>query len=89
VIQTRNVITTLIAAVAFMAAPPMMTKMVYAADIHHGISAYGYGNNYNSLGHPSDPNYFRVVGGIDFGIDYNCPANCFLQHEDPGHSPHP
>jgi hypothetical protein len=39
------------------------------------INTYGYANNYYSLGHPSDPNYFRIMGGSDFGIDYNPPPN--------------
>ncbi len=34
-------------------------------------NTYGYANNYYALGHPSDPNYFRIMGGSDFGIDYN------------------
>ena len=37
------------------------------------INTYGYANNYYALGHPSDPNYFRILGGSDFGIDYNPP----------------
>ena len=32
-------------------------------------------DNYFALGHPSDPNYFRPVGGSDFGIDYNPAGN--------------
>jgi hypothetical protein len=39
------------------------------------INTYGYANNYYALGHPSDPNYFRILGGSDFGIDYNPPPN--------------
>ena len=51
-----------------------------AADILDSVNApyinslattYGYANNYYALGHPSDPNYFRIMGGSDFGIDYN------------------
>ncbi len=34
-----------------------------------------YASNYFALGHPSDPNYFRVMGGSDFGIDYNPTGN--------------
>ncbi|MBS9535641.1 phosphoesterase [Mycobacterium sp. M1] len=30
-----------------------------------------YDSNYFALGHPSNPNYFRILGGSDFGIDYN------------------
>jgi hypothetical protein len=30
-----------------------------------------YDTNYFALGHPSDPNYIRPLGGSDFGIDYN------------------
>ncbi|MGB9303543.1 MAG: alkaline phosphatase family protein, partial [Mycobacterium sp.] len=39
------------------------------------INTYGYANDFYALGHPSDPNYFRVVGGSDFGIDWNPVAN--------------
>ncbi|ORW98328.1 Phosphoesterase family protein [Mycolicibacter terrae] len=39
------------------------------------INTYGYADNYYALGHPSDPNYFRVLGGSDFGIDYNSALN--------------
>lgn len=39
------------------------------------INTYGYADNYYALGHPSDPNYIRVVGGSDFGIDYNPASN--------------
>jgi hypothetical protein len=35
------------------------------------INSNGYANNYFALGHPSDPNYIRPLGGSDFGIDYN------------------
>ena len=31
--------------------------------------------NYFALGHPSDPNYIRPLGGSDFGIDYNPTGN--------------
>ncbi|MHA7730486.1 PE domain-containing protein [Mycobacterium sp. ML3] len=39
------------------------------------INSYGYANNYYALGHPSDPNYFRIMGGSDFGLIYNAPPN--------------
>lgn len=39
------------------------------------INTYGYDDNYYALGHPSDPNYFRILGGSDFGIDYNSAPN--------------
>ncbi|BBY34388.1 alkaline phosphatase family protein [Mycolicibacter minnesotensis] len=39
------------------------------------INTYGYDDNYYALGHPSDPNYFRILGGSDFGIDYNTGLN--------------
>ncbi|WP_067967383.1 alkaline phosphatase family protein [Mycolicibacter icosiumassiliensis] len=39
------------------------------------INNYGYDDNYYALSHPSDPNYFRILGGSDFGIDYNSPPN--------------
>lgn len=35
----------------------------------------GYASNYFALGHPSNPNYIRVLGGSDFGIDYNANPN--------------
>ena len=35
------------------------------------IDNNGFADNYFALGHPSDPNYIRVMGGSDFGIDYN------------------
>ncbi len=43
------------------------------------INAYGLGSNYYALTHPSDPNYYPIIGGTDFGTNYNCPANCFDQ----------
>ncbi len=39
------------------------------------INTYGYADNYYSLGHPSNPNYFRILGGSDYGIDYNTTHN--------------
>ncbi|WP_346779307.1 alkaline phosphatase family protein [Mycobacterium camsae] len=39
------------------------------------INSYGYANNYFALGHPSDPNYIRLMGGTDFGIITNPPPN--------------
>ena len=36
--------------------------------------------NYFALGHPSDPNYFRPLGGSDFGIDYNPTGNVIDAH---------
>lgn len=39
------------------------------------INKYGYDDNYYALGHPSDPNYFRILGGSDFGMDYNAGLN--------------
>jgi phosphoesterase family protein len=35
------------------------------------INSELYDSNYFALGHPSDPNYIRPLGGSDFGIDYN------------------
>ena len=43
------------------------------------INTYGYAANYYALTHPSDPNYYPILGGSDFGINYNCPSNCFDQ----------
>lgn len=44
------------------------------------IDTYGFGTNYYGLTHPSDPNYYPIVGGSDFGFNWNCPANCFDAH---------
>ncbi|HTI76366.1 MAG TPA: alkaline phosphatase family protein, partial [Mycobacterium sp.] len=41
------------------------------------IDSYGFASNYYALTHPSDPNYYPIVGGSDFGFNYNCPADCF------------
>ena len=41
------------------------------------INTYGLGSNYYALTHPSDPNYYPILGGSDFGTNFNCPANCF------------
>jgi hypothetical protein len=39
------------------------------------IKTEDYDSNYYALGHPSNPNYFRIMGGSDFGIDYNPVSN--------------
>jgi hypothetical protein len=39
------------------------------------INSNPYADNYFALGHPSDPNYIRPLGGSDFGIDYNPTGN--------------
>lgn len=41
------------------------------------INAYGYAQNYYALTHPSMPNYWPILGGTDFGLNYNCAAKCF------------
>ena len=41
------------------------------------IGKYGYASNYYGVTHPSDPNYYPIIGGSDFGFNYNCPSNCF------------
>jgi hypothetical protein len=41
------------------------------------IGNYGLASNYYALTHPSDPNYYPIIGGSDFGFNYNCPADCF------------
>jgi hypothetical protein len=41
------------------------------------IETYGFGTNYYGLTHPSDPNYYPIIGGSDFGFNWNCPADCF------------
>jgi hypothetical protein len=40
------------------------------------INTYGYASDYYALTHPSDPNYYPILGGSDFGINYNCATNC-------------
>jgi hypothetical protein len=47
------------------------------------INAYGYGADYYALTHPSDPNYYPILGGSDFGVNYNCPSNCFNEQNLP------
>lgn len=42
-------------------------------------NAYGYAQNYYALTHPSMPNYWPILGGSDFGLNYNCAAKCFLE----------
>lgn len=41
------------------------------------INAYGLETNYYALAHPSDPNYYPILGGTDFGTNWNCATNCF------------
>ena len=45
--------------------------------INQLIENYGYASNYYGVTHPSDPNYYPIIGGSDFGFNYNCPSNCF------------
>jgi hypothetical protein len=45
--------------------------------INELIANYGYASNYYGVTHPSDPNYYPIIGGSDFGFNYNCPSNCF------------
>ena len=40
------------------------------------LNTPGHAADYHALTHPSDPNYTPILGGSDFGINYNCPANC-------------
>jgi Phosphoesterase family len=51
------------------------------------LSTEPHDTNYFALGHPSDPNYIRPLGGSDFGIDYNptgnvIDANSLMQEMD-------
>jgi Phosphoesterase family len=51
------------------------------------INSNPYADNYFALGHPSDPNYIRPLGGSDFGLDYNptgnvIDANSLMQEMD-------
>ena len=41
------------------------------------INNYGYGDNYYAQAHPSLPNYYPILGGTDFGFNYNCALDCF------------
>jgi Phosphoesterase family len=41
------------------------------------INTYGYGSNYFGLTHPSDPNYYPILGGSNFDVNWNCPKDCF------------
>lgn len=34
-------------------------------------------SNYYGVTHPSDPNYNPIIGGSDFGFNFNCPSKCF------------
>nr|WP_166583753.1 MULTISPECIES: alkaline phosphatase family protein [unclassified Mycolicibacterium] len=40
------------------------------------INTYGVETDYYALTHPSDPNYYPILGGSDFGLSYNCATNC-------------
>ncbi|CAM3320985.1 alkaline phosphatase family protein [Mycobacterium colombiense] len=40
------------------------------------INTYGYGSNYFALTHPSNPNYYPILGGSDFGLNYDCAMDC-------------
>ena len=40
------------------------------------IKTYDSASNYYALTHPSNPNYFPVLGGSDYGINYNCANAC-------------
>jgi len=41
------------------------------------IDNYGYGSNYFAQTHPSLPNYYPILGGSDFGFNFNCEMDCF------------
>jgi hypothetical protein len=41
------------------------------------IDNYGYGSNYFAQTHPSLPNYYPILGGSDFGFNFNCALDCF------------
>ena len=43
------------------------------------VNAYGYAQNYYALTHPSMPNYWPILGGSDFGFNYNCATKCVDQ----------
>ncbi|KQH76206.1 hypothetical protein AO501_23325 [Mycobacterium gordonae] len=44
---------------------------VNAPYINSLLGTYGSADNYYANSHPSAPNYFRVLGGSDFGLTYN------------------
>ncbi len=44
------------------------------------LDTYGAATAYYALTHPSDPNYYPILGGSDFGFNYNCPTDCIDQH---------
>src|SRR5271156_6471888 len=46
--------------------PPYINSLINTED---------YDSNYYALGHPSDPNYIRPLGGSEFGLDYNPAGN--------------
>lgn len=43
------------------------------------INQYGYGANYYAPTHPGLPNYYPILDGSDFGVNWNCPLDCFDQ----------
>ena len=45
--------------------------------INELINNYGVRDELLRVTHPSDPNYYPIIGGSDFGFNYNCPSNCF------------
>lgn len=44
------------------------------AYLNNLIDTYGVAENYYALTHPSAPNYFPMLGGSDFGYDYDNPT---------------
>ncbi|WP_436405570.1 alkaline phosphatase family protein [Mycobacterium gordonae] len=44
---------------------------VNAPYINSLLATYGSGDNVYANSHPSAPNYFRILGGSDFGLTYN------------------
>jgi hypothetical protein len=47
------------------------------------INNYGYSDNYFAQTHPSLPNYYPILGGSDFGFNYNCELDCFDERNLP------
>ena len=50
------------------------------AYLNHLINTYGVADHYYALTHPSAPNYFPMLGGSDFGYDYDNPTPGIDEH---------
>lgn len=52
----------------------------YAPFLNSLVNGYGLAQDYYGLTHPSLPNYYWVVNGIDTGITYECEKVCIFDH---------